>query len=51
MEPHLKLAGEKGELSRGIDGLIEVVVLDNPETSAKSPEVLYMSLKSVVLVS
>ena len=42
-------AGERSELSRGVDGLTKAVVPDDPEVSAKSPGVWYKSLNGVVL--
>jgi hypothetical protein len=43
-------AGERRELSRGVDGLT-VVVPDDPERLPKSPGVEYTSLSGIVLES
>jgi hypothetical protein len=42
-------AGERSELPRGVDGLTEAVVPDDPEVSAKSPGVWYKLLNGVML--
>ena len=48
--PYAMFAGERSELSRGVEGLTEVVP-DDAERLPKSPGVEYTSLNNVVFKS
>ena len=50
LRPYIRLAGERREPSRGMDGLA-AVVLDDTDRSPKSPGVEYTSLNNNVLRS
>jgi hypothetical protein len=50
LRPYVTFAGERSELSRGVDGLTAVVP-DNAERLPKSPGVEYTSLNNVVFKS
>ena len=48
LRPYVRFAGERRELSRGVDGLTEVVP-DDTEVSAESPGVWYKWLNNIGL--